>query len=98
MYLVFLLVTLVVSCPPPLNNFAFLGNETHNSAQLIEAALAPTAGLGWTEVVSAFLENPVTLWPKDPNDNTNAITYCYANEKVKLKVGQRVSDGIQLWV
>jgi hypothetical protein len=42
---------LVLGCPPPLNSFDFLGNETHTIAELIDAA-ANQRGVGWTEVVT----------------------------------------------
>lgn len=56
---------LILSCPPPFNDFRFLGNDTHNSSELVEAALLQQ-GLGWTDMASpGGLGNPWTPWPRN---------------------------------
>lgn len=100
-YLALLLVTFVapvLSCPPPLNNFDFIGNATHTSSQLIQSAVAQQGGLGWTEVVSDWLQNPVKRWPRDPDQYTHTISYCYANEDAKNKLSLWISQSISLWL
>jgi hypothetical protein len=59
-----LFASLVLGCPPPLNNFNFLGNTTHTTADLNDAA-ANRLGAAWTEVVT-FGGNPHTRWPRNP--------------------------------
>jgi hypothetical protein len=100
-YLALLLVALVapaLSCPPPLNNFDFIGNQTHTSAQLIEASLAQQGALGWVKAVSDWLKNPVKIWPRDSGQNTHIISYCYANEYVKSKLGTWVTQSLEIWI
>lgn len=92
------LVARVLSCPSPLNNFAFVGNGTHTSAQLIDAALDSEGGIGRTEVVSDFLNNPVKVWPKDSGAYTSTIPYCYANGNAKLKLSNWILGALSLWI
>jgi hypothetical protein len=42
----FLFAALALSCPPPLNNMDFLGNDTHTSYEIMQATFAEQ-GLGW---------------------------------------------------
>lgn len=97
-----LLAALALSCPPPFNNRAFLANETHTSAQLIEAALAAHGNLGWTEAVSDELNNKnLKRWPKDGEENdgtyTHTVTYCYRNEEAQSKIQPYMTEAIALW-
>lgn len=91
-------VTPALACPPPLNNFNFIGNETHTSAQLIKAALLSQDGLGWTEGVSTHLRNPIKTWPRDSNANEYTIPYCFANQNAKVKLSFWISNAITLWI
>lgn len=51
--LLLVLLQQVAGCPPPYNNFAFLGNETHTTADLVRIALdASPAETGWMEIVT----------------------------------------------
>jgi hypothetical protein len=94
-----LLTAVALSCPPPFSNSAFRANSTHSSAQLIKAALDLDGTLGWNEVVSPELSNPVSPWPKDAANVvfTHTINYCYEDEKTLDKVESWVNDAIALW-
>jgi hypothetical protein len=47
------LVTLVNSCPPPLNSLKYLGNATHTTTDMLQALVDQSPpDMGWTEVVT----------------------------------------------
>jgi hypothetical protein len=45
------LVAIAIACNPPLNDFKYLGNETHTTLDMIQG-LINQAGMGWTEIVT----------------------------------------------
>jgi hypothetical protein len=53
--LIFLLLAfaaLVAACPPPLNDFYYLGNETHTTEDLLLDLRRGNMQIGWDEVVT----------------------------------------------
>jgi hypothetical protein len=49
------LVGFVAACPPPLNDFYYLGNDTHTTADLIRGLVdqqSPGDSEGWSEIIS----------------------------------------------
>lgn len=97
--IVLFLAALALACPPPFNNVDFIGNNTHTSAQLIEAVMAQHPGLGWNEAVSAELGNDEKPWPKDYGENVyiHTIDYCYADENARSLLAPWVVNGLALW-
>lgn len=45
------LAALAVACNPSLNDFKYLGNDTHSTLDLIQHMM-DHVGMGWTEVVT----------------------------------------------
>lgn len=53
MFILFLgLAAIVTACPPIFNDFYYLGNETHTTADLVKDFYKKKATQGWSEVVT----------------------------------------------
>lgn len=50
------LVVFVASCPPLLNNFDLLGNDTHSTADLVRELASKNPQLGWSEIVTKICD------------------------------------------
>jgi hypothetical protein len=91
------LAGLALSCAPPFNDFAFVGNDTHTTSELVEAYLNQQ-GMGWTEAVKgAPPGNPITVWPRPDGSNKNRVTYCYASQYSYDKLYDVVEKGLKMW-
>lgn len=95
LFMITALLGVALSCPPPFNNVNFVGNETHSTSDLIEAALTQQ-GLGWSEAVATY-GNRVKPWPKDHNEKTHTVNYCYADKDAYDSFGVMVVQAIQKW-
>jgi hypothetical protein len=51
-FLTFLIAALAVACPPIFNDFTFLGNESHTTADLVRDVFNKQPQLGWVEIVT----------------------------------------------
>lgn len=88
------LAAVALACPPPLNNWDFVGNETHTTADLISATLEQS-GLGWTDAVATY-GNPGKPWPVN-QDGIALIEYCYEDEDAKNELFTVVSEAVMMW-
>lgn len=53
LFLLFLLSFLAAACPPLLNDFTYLGNDTHTTADLVHGLFeSDKTQLGWSEIVT----------------------------------------------
>lgn len=50
--LLFALAAIVAACPPLFNDLRFLGNETHTTADLVQALYDRTPDLGRNEIIT----------------------------------------------
>ncbi|KAH7086474.1 hypothetical protein FB567DRAFT_603521 [Paraphoma chrysanthemicola] len=85
------LLALVAACPPPLNDFKYLGNDTHTTADMIRALVAQTpGGMGWSEIVT---QSGIarTAWP-DGN-----VQYCFTNQAARTNFGDDIKAAWKLW-
>ena len=90
-----LLASLVLGSPPPLNNFDFLGNATHTTADLIDAATS-RLGVAWTDMVTVG-SNPHTRWPRNPLTQYTSIYACYKDQQSYTSLHYFVKQGSELW-
>jgi len=52
-----LFLTLITACPPPLNSFKYVANDTHTTSQMISSLLvsrdeSSSLSRRWTEIVT----------------------------------------------
>lgn len=89
------LLGMALACPPPFNNPDFLGNDTHSTADLIEAALQ-RQGLGWTDAVATY-GNPGKPWPRNTDNYVHIIWYCYKDRAAYNDLDNLVNLALTLW-
>jgi hypothetical protein len=51
-FLILLVTVFVVACPPIFNDFTFLGNESHTTADLVRDVFNKQPQLSWSEIVT----------------------------------------------
>lgn len=96
-FIIVFVAALVYACPPPFNNFDFLGNETHTTADLVKSALNQQ-GQGWVDAVDPWLKNPSVRWPQDSDSLFHTIEYCYANSESERNLVEVFNQGRWLWI
>ncbi|KAF2648075.1 hypothetical protein K491DRAFT_722874 [Lophiostoma macrostomum CBS 122681] len=95
MKLALLLAPLALACPPPFNDFRFLGNETVSTETLVRQALAEPQ-FGSIDGVSDA-RNPSQRWARNPMTGATVVEYCFANKWVKRTYADILGRGWMKW-
>ncbi|KAF2746964.1 hypothetical protein M011DRAFT_72460 [Sporormia fimetaria CBS 119925] len=105
------LLSVASGCPPPFNNFDFLGNSTEDTAAIIDAAfrageldkyLEPTmdSQAGWHDAVSkrGSITKP---WPKSPSNGKPApiveLPFCLRDPYAEVHAKYVLETALQVW-
>lgn len=89
------IIGIALACPPPLDNPDFVGNDTHTTADLIEAAIQQ-GGIAWTDAVATY-GNPGKPWPQDHDSYHTTIHYCYKDKAAYNDLSNLVNQALNLW-
>jgi hypothetical protein len=103
MYFLTLIIALnmalpALGCPPPFNNWDFAGHSTHNTAELVEAALLNEPALCWIDAVTSW-GNPSKPWPRrDTSPFVASVSFCYENKRAYDNLSNLLIKALKLWI
>lgn len=86
------LLTTVVSCIPPFNDFQYADNATFLEEVVAQHEANPA--MGWAHVLSGT--SPLKPWPKNDKGLVN-IQYCWPNLDTKAKLEDTIQGGWEMW-
>ncbi|KAF2027967.1 hypothetical protein EK21DRAFT_114314 [Setomelanomma holmii] len=85
-----ILATVASVCPPLFNDFQYLGNKTHSTADLVRDLFNKQPDLGWAEIITNT-GYPVSIWP------TGKIAYCFSSPEARGHLESHMNEAWALW-
>ncbi|KAH4981134.1 hypothetical protein HBI76_173810 [Parastagonospora nodorum] len=92
LFLFFLmLAALAAACPPLFNDFAFQGNGTHTTQDLVRDLFDSHPQTGWSEIVTLTGQEALSTWP------AGRIMYCFSTPDARKRYEGDIQQAWNLW-